>query len=64
MQHSQKIASKITDNRPVVRRVLIITLVLNLFVMILKAVVGYWTGSLSLIADALHSVTDSANNVL
>jgi cation diffusion facilitator family transporter len=44
--------------------VLIITLLLNLFVMILKAVVGMLTGSLSLQADALHSVTDSANNIL
>ncbi|BAZ54011.1 cation diffusion facilitator family transporter [Nostoc sp. NIES-4103] len=52
------------DNRATVRKVLIITLFLNLFVMGLKAVVGYWTGSLSLLADALHSVTDSANNVL
>ncbi len=52
------------DNRAVVRKVLIITLLLNLFVMALKAVVGYWTGSLSLLADALHSVTDSANNIL
>jgi cation diffusion facilitator family transporter len=52
------------DNRATVRKVLIITLLLNLFVMALKAVVGYWTGSLSLLADALHSVTDSANNVL
>jgi cation diffusion facilitator family transporter len=52
------------DNRATVRKVLILTLVLNLFVMALKAVVGTWTGSLSLLADALHSVTDSANNVL
>jgi cation diffusion facilitator family transporter len=52
------------DNRAEVRRVLIITLLLNLFVMALKVVVGYSTGSLSLLADALHSVTDSANNVL
>jgi cation diffusion facilitator family transporter len=52
------------DNRAEVRKVLLITLFLNLFVMALKAVVGYWTGSLSLLADALHSVTDSANNVL
>ncbi len=52
------------DNRATVRRVLVITLLLNLFVMILKAVVGSWTGSLSLLADALHSVTDSANNIL
>ncbi|MDP5018907.1 cation transporter [Anabaena sp. UHCC 0187] len=52
------------DNRTEVRKVLIITLLLNIFVMGLKALVGYWTGSLSLLADALHSVTDSANNVL
>jgi cation diffusion facilitator family transporter len=52
------------DNRAEVRKVLIITLLLNLFVMALKVVVGYSTGSLSLLADALHSVTDSANNVL
>lgn len=52
------------DNRATVRKVLIITLLLNLFVMALKAVVGYSTGSLSLLADALHSVTDSANNIL
>ncbi|MDJ0534503.1 MAG: cation diffusion facilitator family transporter [Xenococcaceae cyanobacterium MO_207.B15] len=52
------------DNRSQVRRVLLITLVLNLFVMILKATVGIVTGSLSLQADALHSVTDSANNIL
>ncbi|MBD2136333.1 cation transporter [Anabaena sp. FACHB-1237] len=54
----------IYDNRAEVKKVLIITLLLNLFVMGLKAVVGYYTGSLSLLADALHSVTDSANNVL
>lgn len=52
------------DNRSVVQRVLIITLVLNLVVMTLKAVIGWWTGSLSLVADALHSVTDGINNVL
>jgi cation diffusion facilitator family transporter len=54
----------ILDNRSKVRSVLLITLLLNLFVMGLKAVVGFKTGSLSLQADALHSVTDSANNVL
>lgn len=37
---------------------------MNLCVVVLKAVVGWWTGSLSLLADALHSVTDGANNVL
>jgi cation diffusion facilitator family transporter len=54
----------VLDNRSEIRKVLLITLLLNLFVMGLKAVVGFWTGSLSLQADALHSVTDSANNVL
>jgi cation diffusion facilitator family transporter len=59
-----RVASVALDNRSEVRKVLLITLLLNLFVMALKAVVGFWTGSLSLQADALHSVTDSANNVL
>lgn len=54
----------VADRRSQVQRVLLLTLLLNLTVMGLKAVVGWWTGSLSLLADALHSVTDSANNVL
>jgi cation diffusion facilitator family transporter len=54
----------IKDNRSQVRKVLLITLFLNLFVMGLKAVVGLRVNSLSLQADALHSVTDSANNIL
>ena len=52
------------DNRFEVRRVLWLTLLLNLFVMTLKLVLGIATGSLSLQADALHSVTDSVNNIL
>ena len=52
------------DPRWVVRRVLAITFVLNLLVVVLKLVVGGWTGSFSLLADALHSITDSANNLL
>lgn len=54
----------VIDNRSRVRKVLLITLLLNVFVMLLKAGVGWLTGSLSLLADALHSVTDSANNIL
>jgi cation diffusion facilitator family transporter len=64
MEVSDRVASVALDNRSEVRKVLLITLLLNLFVMALKAVVGFWTGALSLQADALHSVTDSANNVL
>ncbi len=51
-------------NQAEVQRVLLITLGLNVLVMGLKAWVGWVTGSLSLVADALHSVTDSANNIL
>ncbi|GAB4293655.1 MAG: cation diffusion facilitator family transporter [Oscillatoriaceae cyanobacterium] len=54
----------VKDNRDHVRRVLVLTLGLNLVVLCIKVVVGYITGSLSLLADALHSVTDSANNIL
>ncbi|OKH29067.1 cation diffusion facilitator family transporter [Chroogloeocystis siderophila] len=54
----------VKDRRATVQKVLLITLILNLFVMTLKAVVGWWSGSLSLQADALHSVTDGANNIL
>jgi cation diffusion facilitator family transporter len=54
----------LVDNRSEVKKVLIITLILNIIVMLLKFIIGWTTGSLSLQADALHSVTDSANNVL
>jgi cation diffusion facilitator family transporter len=53
-----------TAYAPGVRRVLWITLALNLAVCAIKAVVGLWTGSLAVLADALHSLTDGANNVL
>jgi cation diffusion facilitator family transporter len=47
-----------------VQRVLQITLVLNLVVMIMKLTVSWYSGSLSLFVDALHSMTDSFNNIL
>ena len=53
-----------SDHRDTVQRVLLVTLGLNLSVVILKASVAWLTGSLSLMADTLHSVTDSANNLL
>ena len=49
---------------PAVRRVLWITLALNILVCAIKAVIGFATGSLAILADALHSLTDGANNVL
>jgi cation diffusion facilitator family transporter len=47
-----------------IRRVLWITLGLNLLATVAKLIVGYWTGSLSLIADGFDSVFDSASNVI
>ena len=47
-----------------VQRVLYVTLGLNLLVFSVKLILGLATGSLSLVADALHSVTDSASNLL
>ncbi len=47
-----------------IRRVLWITLWLNLVATVAKLVVGYWTGSLSLLADGFDSVFDAASNVI
>ena len=47
-----------------IRNVLYVTLGLNLLVLETKFSLGLATGSLSLIADALHSFSDSASNVL
>ena len=47
-----------------VRRILWLTLALNLSVCLIKAAVGLASGSLAIIADAVHSLTDSLNNVM
>ncbi|MDJ1182885.1 cation diffusion facilitator family transporter [Roseofilum casamattae] len=57
-------ADKVRDIRLQVRQVLLITLALNLVVLCIKTSIGWKTGALSLLADALHSLTDSANNIL
>ncbi len=47
-----------------VRRVLAITLVLNIIVVIGKMTAGLIAGSLSVISDAIHSSVDSLNNII
>jgi cation diffusion facilitator family transporter len=47
-----------------VRRVLWITLVLNVAVSAAKIVVGKLSGSVSMVADGYHSLLDGANNVV
>jgi cation diffusion facilitator family transporter len=47
-----------------VRRVLWITLALNLAVSAGKVVVGHLSGSLAMVADGYHSLVDGSNNVI
>ena len=47
-----------------IQRVLWITMGLNLLATVAKLGVGYWTSSLSLIADGFDSVFDTATNVI
>jgi cation diffusion facilitator family transporter len=47
-----------------VTRVLYRVLAANLFVAVAKIALGYSTGTISIISDGFHSVTDSASNVV
>ena len=47
-----------------VLRVLLIEGTANVVVLGLKAVVGFTTGSMAILADAVHSLTDVANNII
>lgn len=47
-----------------VRRVLLVTLLLNIAVVVGKLIAGFAAGSLSVISDAIHSSVDSLNNVI
>ena len=47
-----------------VRRVLWVTLVLNLAVSAGKVLVGHLSGSLAMVADGYHSLVDGSNNVI
>lgn len=51
-------------NVKAIRWVLYYTMILNLVVTVLKLVVGYSTGALSLIADGYDSFFDSASNIV
>src|SRR5262249_2651495 len=47
-----------------VRRVLIVTLALNILVVAGKLIAGLLAGSLSVVSDAIHSSVDSLNNIV
>lgn len=50
--------------RQQVRRVLLITLILNIVVAVGKIVLGLLTGALAITADGFHSLTDASSNVV
>ncbi|MCU0513864.1 MAG: cation diffusion facilitator family transporter [Anaerolineae bacterium] len=52
-----------THTRQAIRQVLLITLLLNLAVAGGKIALGLLTGALAILADGLHSLTDSAGNI-
>jgi cation diffusion facilitator family transporter len=54
----------IADKYSEVARVLSRVLVLNLAVAIIKIVLGYVTGAVSILSDGFHSLTDSASNIV
>jgi cation diffusion facilitator family transporter len=53
-----------SDSRRQVRRVLLITLILNLTVATGKIIVGAVSGAISITADGFHSLMDSSSNLI
>ncbi|APD48987.1 MULTISPECIES: cation diffusion facilitator family transporter [Synechococcaceae] len=53
-----------SDNRGPVQRVLLIALAVNIAMSLLKLAVGLLSGSLALLADAMHSATDGLSSLL
>jgi len=47
-----------------VQRVILLEGFANLVVLIIKAIVGFSTGSMAVLADAVHSLTDISNNIV
>lgn len=52
------------QSRQEVRRVLLITLLLNFIVAGGKILLGIWTGALSITADGFHSLVDGLSNII
>ena len=53
-----------TDRYAEVVRILYRVLYLNLAVAVVKIALGYYTGTVSILSDGFHSLTDSASNVV
>lgn len=53
-----------TEKDKKVRRIILIEGTANLLVLIIKTFVGLSTGSMAILADAIHSLTDLTNNIV
>lgn len=62
--NSEPAQIKYSDRDRKVQRLIIIEGCVNLLVLAVKLLVGFSTGSLAIIADAIHSLTDVANNIV
>jgi cation diffusion facilitator family transporter len=61
---SQSFSSKPSlSRREQVRRVLVLTLILNVVVALGKIIVGLMSGALAVLADGFHSLSDAAGNI-
>jgi cation diffusion facilitator family transporter len=60
------VSESVSDDRPekarAIQRVILIEGLANFFVLVLKLVVGLSAGSLAVLGDAIHSLSDLANN--
>jgi cation diffusion facilitator family transporter len=52
------------DNRLAVRRVLLAAVAVNLGLTLVKLLVALWSGSLAVLADAMHSATDGFSSLM
>jgi cation diffusion facilitator family transporter len=55
---------QISDTRHQVRRVLLVTLILNIIVALGKIIIGFVTGALAITADGFHSMMDGSSNLV
>ena len=62
--NSESTQIKYSDRDRKIQRIIVIEGSANLLVLIVKLLVGLSTGSLAIIADTVHSLTDLANNVV
>lgn len=56
--------NRVIDRRGEVRRVLVVALAVNVGMSLLKLAIGLMSGSLAVLADAIHSATDGLSSLL